>query len=196
MKENTENDASEANVDDNDKIRISSLWETLKRYDTYIGSVNFKSGLLASFNVAVLGGIIIKLDALSISINTYRWIALASTITIILSTCASLLWIIKSIWPNISSASSDKSQPKSMIFFGSVAQHFSSDTYRASMSNRTATEIEADLCIQIHEVATITQIKFALISKAAKFSKLTLVALMILGLAFTLNHFGVVLCQG
>ena len=183
-------------MNDEEKTRISSLWETLKRYDVYIGSVNFKSGLLTSFNVALLGGILLKIETINISYVPYKWIALAFLITIFASTSTALYWVIKSIWPNLTSASNAKSIEPSMIFFGSVASNFSAETFKSTMAGRTSKEIERDLCVQIHEVASITQLKFKLIAKSSLFSKATIISLLGLAITVSLNHFGIILCQG
>lgn len=186
----------DTSMNDEEKTRISSLWETLKRYDVYIGSVNFKSGLLTSFNIAVLGGILLKIETINISYAPYKWISLAFLISIFISTSAALYWVIKSIWPNLTSASNTKPLEPSMIFFGSVANNFSAHTFSSTMKKRTSSEIERDLCIQIHEVASITNLKFKLIAKSSFFSKLTIVSLLGLAITISLNHFGVTLCQG
>ncbi|GFM71790.1 hypothetical protein PSCICL_27820 [Pseudomonas cichorii] len=183
-------------MDDEEKTRISSLWETLKRYDVYIGSVNFKSGLLTSFNIAVFGGILLKIETIGLSYTPYKWIALAFLTCILISTSTALYWIIKSIWPNLTSASNAKTTEPSMIFFGSVANNFSAETFQSTMAKRTSKEIERDLCVQIHEVASITQLKFKLISKSSFFSKITIISLLGLATTISLNHFGVLLCQG
>lgn len=183
-------------MSDEEKTRISSLWETLKRYDVYIGSVNFKSGLLASFNVAVFGGVLLKIETVNLSYALYKWIALALLVIIFISTSIALYWVIKSIWPNLNSASNASQQELSMIFFGSVANNFSVEKFSSTMANRTSKEIERDLCVQIHEVATITHLKFKLIAKSSLFSKITIILLLGLAITVALNHFGVMLCQG
>ncbi|PKH35915.1 hypothetical protein BI292_08055 [Pseudomonas sp. 43NM1] len=183
-------------MNDEDKTRISSLWETLKRYDVYIGSVNFKSGLLASFNVAVFGGILLKIETVNIYNGLYKWVILALLVTVFISTSVALYWVIKSIWPNLTSASNAKPVDPSMIFFGSVANNFSVESFKSTMAERSSKEIERDLCVQIHEVATITQLKFQLIAKSTLFSKITIISLVALAIATCLHHFGVALCQG
>ena len=129
-------------MSDEEKTRISSLWETLKRYDVYIGSVNFKSGLLASFNVAVFGGVLLKIETVNLSYALYKWIALALLVIIFISTSIALYWVIKSIWPNLNSASNASQQELSMIFFGSVANNFSVEKFSSTMAKRTSKEIE------------------------------------------------------
>jgi hypothetical protein len=186
----------DSSMNDEEKIRISSLWETLKRYDTYIGTINFKGGLLASFNVAVFGGILLKLDTLNISNPIYKWTTLAFLVITFTSTSIALYWVIKSIWPNLTSASNESPRAPSMIFFGSVANNFSTESFKSLMATRTSKEIETDLCIQIHEMAIITQLKFKLISNSSFFSKITIISLLGLAITFSLNHFGVLLCQG
>jgi hypothetical protein len=186
----------DSSMNDEEKTRISSLWETLKRYDVYIGSVNFKSGLLASFNIAVFGGILLKIETINISYTPYKWTALTLLIILFASTSTALYWVIKSIWPNLTSASNAKPNEPSMIFFGSVANNFSEEEFKTKMASRTSAEIERDLCTQIHEVASITQLKFKLIAKSSFFSKITIVSLLGLSVTVALNHFGITLCQG
>ncbi|MFK4135328.1 Pycsar system effector family protein [Pseudomonas luteola] len=180
-------------VDDDQKIRISGMWDTLKRYDNYIGTVNFRSGLITSFSAAVFGGILLKADQIIQSSSGLK-IPIAMILLIIgLLSILSIYWVIRSIWPNLNTNKENKNK-HSLFFFGSVAKNFSQESYARSIKEVTLDDFEKDLAIQVHEVAEITLEKFSIISKAATFVKWTLLFLLILLILLIIDSSGVHLC--
>lgn len=180
-------------VQDDQKIRISGMWDTLKRYDGYIATVNFRCGLIASFSAAVFGGVLLKADAL-LGLSDSRNYILAFMLAI-LAICAllSIYWVVRTIWPDLSTNASGGNKP-SMLFFGSVAQSFTASEYAAAACIRTVDDLETDLAIQVHEVAQITLKKFELVSKAAKCVKWSLTVMGIIMIIVLLDSLGITLC--
>ena len=43
-----------------EKPSKSDLWDIIKRYDSYIATINFKSGLITTFNFGVFAGLLVK----------------------------------------------------------------------------------------------------------------------------------------
>ncbi|WP_134544016.1 hypothetical protein [Pseudomonas aeruginosa] len=106
----------EAKITDEQKTRISGHWDSLKRFDGYIGTANFKCGLITSLNAAVFGGVILKADQiLSTSAETSK-IILILLLGIVSLSALSIFWVIRSIWPNLKSASLSQGNP-SLYFF-------------------------------------------------------------------------------
>ncbi|WP_124350480.1 MULTISPECIES: Pycsar system effector family protein [Pseudomonas] len=180
-------------VDDEQKIRISGLWDNLKRYDSYISAVNFRSGLLTSFAAAVFGGVILKADQLIQASQNLKIAITVSLLGIGISSLLIIYWVIKSIWPNLTTNKHKLNKP-SIFFFGSVSKNFNAKTYAETLHDIPIDEFEADLAIQVHEVAEVTLLKFSTISKAANCAKLNLLLLMILLALVLADSIGIHIC--
>ncbi|PWB37064.1 MULTISPECIES: Pycsar system effector family protein [Pseudomonas] len=185
-------------VSDEQKLRMSSLWDSLKRFDAYIGTVNFKSGLLTTLNAAIFGGVVLKADSFIQKESHYLYLLIFILTIITLLSLLSIYYVIKSIWPNLTSASTGpgETEPHSIFFFGSIAKNFTASEFANSVKIKSADELERDLSIQVHEVAVITDLKFKIISKAANLTKWNLVALLAFGLIQTLEVAGYYICHG
>lgn len=180
------------------KIRIAALWDTLRRYDTYITSVNFKSSLLITLNAAIIGSVIFKSDILSSDNNTLLILLAINLAFISLLSLGSMIWTIKSIWPNVKSASIGKATTSdpSLIFFGSVSNNFNAESYCKKFQETPPSDYEKDLAIQVHEVATITTLKFKNISTASKLTTINLFGLAFFILIKIAQEIGPIICQG
>ena len=181
-------------LSDEQKLKITCLSDALKRYDSYIGTTNFKSGLLITFNAAIFGGLILKAGDLIKPGYLKVWIILALIIISVLS-LLSIAAVINTIWPNLKSASnaarSEKTnEPPSILFFKSVADNFDATTYADRISSINYLELERDLAIQVHEVATVTLDKHVKIATAAKHTRLNIYALFCLGFFIVLQSGG------
>lgn len=180
-------------VGDDQKLRVSGLWEILKRYDTYVGAVNFRCGLIASFSAAVFGTVILKAEKLLDGIGALH--AVQSVLLLIVSLLAlvSIYFVIKTIYPDLRS-NLDKTNKHSLIFFKSVADNYKSSDYVAAIQSLSVDELERDLAIQIHEVAIITADKFKNIANAALTIKVMLCFLAGVLLVEVVGLSGVRLC--
>lgn len=183
----------EEKINDDQKIRISGHWDSLKRFDIYIGSVNFKCGLITTLNAAVFGGVILKSkEIITIDETVSKPIATLIFLIIILS-ALSIIWVIRSIWPNLKSLSTSSGAP-SLYFFGSISKNFSAQSFADKSHSTSIDEIERDLAIQVHEVASITSLKMRHISTASLITIANLISLLILGILVTLKSLGADLC--
>ncbi|MHA6578452.1 Pycsar system effector family protein [Pseudomonas yamanorum] len=185
-------------VSDEQKLRISSMWDSLKRFDAYIGTVNFKSGLLTTLNAAIFGGIVLKADSLIQTGSHYQVLLIAILAAIALLSLLSIYHVIKSIWPNLTSASTDKKVPQSpsIFFFSSVSKNFTAAQFVDAVQQKSVDELERDLIVQVHEVAVITDLKFKIIAKAAKLTAWNLMVLLGFGFVQILESTGYHLCHG
>ena len=188
----------EGKVSDEQKLRISSMWDSLKRFDAYIGTVNFKSGLLTTLNAAIFGGVVLKADSFILNDSQYNVLLIAILAVVALLSLLSIYHVIKSIWPNLTSASTSakKSQSPSIFFFSSVSRNFSASQFVDAVQQKNADELERDLIVQVHEVAVITDLKFKVIEKAAKLTVWNLVVLFVFGFVQILEATGYYLCHG
>ncbi|END0096858.1 Pycsar system effector family protein [Pseudomonas aeruginosa] len=184
----------EAKITDEQKTRISGHWDSLKRFDGYIGTANFKCGLITSLNAAVFGGVILKADQiLSTSAETSK-IILILLLGIVSLSALSIFWVIRSIWPNLKSASLSQGNP-SLYFFASIATNFDAQRFAEQSKKYTADDIERDLAIQVHEIATITLLKMRHISTASSITAVNIFTLLTLGVLLTLKSYGIDLCK-
>lgn len=185
-------------VSDLSKIKISSLWDSLKRFDNYIYSTNFKCGLLATFNSALFGAVLLKSGELINATSGFaKLITQISLIAIGLTSLVSMLWVLKSIWPNLTSNSTGKnSRQPSIFFFASIATNYTAESYAEQVKSKSYSDLELDLAIQVHEVAVITLDKIRKISVASRIAAFNLILLSILLLTFAINTYGIKICQG
>ncbi|NNB04291.1 hypothetical protein HBN83_00075 [Pseudomonas fragi] len=195
---NVKPDAEVGKINDEQKLRISSMWDSLKRFDTYIGSVNFKSGLLTTLNAAIFGGVVLKAETLVKSGSHYQLVLATLVALIALLSLASIYQVIKSIWPNLSSASTGlkSSEPSSIFFFASISRNFTASEYANAVKSISLDQLERDISIQVHEVAVITDLKFKIMSRAARFTSWNLVVLLVFGAFQLLEISGYYLCRG
>ncbi|WP_273762084.1 Pycsar system effector family protein [Aeromonas hydrophila] len=183
-------DIDDVKVDDAKKVIISGMWDTLKRYDAYIATVNFKCGLLTSFNAAIAFSILSKFDAIMKSQHDYKSLMVLLCIASLFLCITSLYYVFKSIWPNLSSGSTSAGSEPSVIFFGSVSGKFNADTYSRKMESISCQDYIKDLSIQVHEMAVITSVKMASIERAGKFSKYNLFPITLIMLVWIFNISG------
>lgn len=188
----------EGKVSDEQKLRLSSMWDSLKRFDTYIGTVNFKSGLLTTLNAAIFGGVVLKADAFIKDGSYYQVLLIAILAVIAMLSLLSIYYVIKSIWPNLASASTatKPSQSSSVFFFSSVSRNFSAAQFVETVRQKTADELERDLILQVHEVAVITDLKFKVIARSARLTAWNLFFLLGFGFVQLLEATGYHLCHG
>lgn len=185
-------------VSDEQKLRLSSMWDSLKRFDTYIGAVNFKSGLLTTLNAAIFGGVVLKADTFIKNGSYYQFLLIAILAVIAMLSLLSVYYVIYSIWPNLASDSTGTkpSHSPSVFFFGSVSRNFTAAQFVDAVQQKTADELERDLIVQVHEVAVITDLKFKVIAKAARLTSWNLAFLLGFGFVQILEATGYHLCHG
>ncbi|MCE5364451.1 Pycsar system effector family protein [Pseudomonas anguilliseptica] len=182
---------------DYQKIKISALWDSLKRFDGYISTVNFKSGLLATFNSAIFAGVILKSNEIISAVNGfYKFFLLINLMAVGLASLLSIYWVVKSIWPNLSSSSTAGRGDPSVFFFDSVAENFTAEKYIEKIKDITFQELESDLSRQVHEVAVITSDKIKKISVASRIAVVNLALLSLLMLVFIYAVSGLKICHG
>jgi hypothetical protein len=170
----------------------SDLWDIIKRYDSYIATINFKSGLIITFNFGIFAGLMLKTTDLIPDSGFYMWSISFNLVLIAVFSMLSVIFVINSIEPKL--ASSEKSKPNSVIFFGSVAE-FDRQVYIEKMTTMNENEFLEDISGQVHEVARITKDKFNILDKATTSTKVNLFLLLILFILLVSNSLGIRLCQ-
>ncbi len=174
-------------VDDAQKIIISGMWDTLKRYDAYIVTVNFKCGLLTTFNAAIAFSILSKFDSIVKTLPEYKSVMALICVISLLLCITSLFYVFNTIWPNLSSGSTSGAREPSVIFFASVNKNFNADSYSKKMQEISCKDYARDLSIQVHEMAVITSLKMISIERAGKFSKYNLLPITMIMIGWIAN---------
>lgn len=143
------------------KEKISFQLDVIRRYDHYIGTTNFKVGLLLSFLVAILAAIILRAVGVSGGLTVVVGTAtLVCTLTVLLAS----IFLIRAVSPNVESASY-----RSYIFFGDVANWDGGEKeYYSKFAAESQENLLKDVCFQTFSVAKITQEKFRLIKMATQ----------------------------
>lgn len=166
------------NVTDFQKIKISGLWDSLKRYDGYITAVNFKSGLITTFNTALIAGVIVKADDIYKSNGCCQLAISIILILISLVSIASVIWVAISIFPSLSKFTSTY---RSLFYFGSVAT-FTALDYAESVKKCTVEDYEKDLAMQVQELGRILDKKFKTLKVAIRITMVNLFLLSVLSI--------------
>lgn len=144
--------------------KISYQFDIINRYDHYIGTTNFKIGLLLSFIVAVLAAITLRaVGFLSVSNELSTTVTLA-TVICAATVFAAAIYLIRAVSPNVETANY-----RSYIFFGDVAKWDGGEReYYSLFSSESDDNLLKDICFQTHSVAKVTNEKFRLIGIATK----------------------------
>lgn len=146
--------------------KCSFLFDIIKRYDHYIGTTNFKVGLLMSFIAAIILGLSIRIiltEPSESNCNYLYHIASAFSVLTILLSVFTAINLLRVVFPN---TITDKSY-KSMIFFGDVlATDNGADGYAKKIKEATPEEILEDLSKQTFIVAEIVSEKFRVLKIA------------------------------
>lgn len=172
-------------VNDFQKIKISGLWDSLKRYDGYIATVNFKSGLITTFNTALIAGVILKSDEIYKSSNCYSLAIFIILICINLLSIANIILVSISIFPRFSKFNSTYN---SLFYFGSVAE-FTALAYVDSIKSCTIENYEKDLAMQVQELGSILEKKFKTLRTALRITAVNLFLLSALSIFMLLGAY-------
>lgn len=148
-------------MDDNNKIKQDFLFDIIKRYDHYIGTTNFKVGLMLSFLVTVILGLAIRAMTVE-KLPTSNLIITIITLTII-SALFAIIQLFRAVFPNTNTIS----ETKSLIFFGDVASAKNgANGYYKKVMAATDEQITKDIATQAFVVAEIVNEKFRILKIA------------------------------
>ncbi|WBU39674.1 MULTISPECIES: Pycsar system effector family protein [Marinobacter] len=146
--------------EDNFENKRSFLFDVMKRYDHYIGTTNFKVGLLMSFIAAIILGLSIRIILTEPSkpdCNYLYHLASASSLLTIFLSILTAVNLLRVVFPN---TKTDKNFT-SMIFFDDVlATDNGADGYVKKIKEATPEEIIEDLSNQTFMVAEVVSEKF------------------------------------
>ena len=138
--------------------RTEDLWSTIRRYDHYYGTTNFKSSVLSSINVFVVS---VGLGATSLVFSSWSggWAEIGALITILLVVCVSLVSLVfslLSIYPYLGAGR----KPKSVLFFEDVSRLGSPQQLEARVLSLTPDDRRHDLNEQVYYLAVGLSEKF------------------------------------
>ncbi len=169
----------------NDKSTF--LFDVLKRYDHYIGTTNFKVGLMMSFLLAVILGITLRVVVLGskVGINIILfWILLLFVFLTITSSLIVIFKLFCAVFPN----TKNPNNYESMIFFGDVSTTQGGAVgYHEKIKNSSEEEILKDLAIQTFTVAEIATDKFKTLQVAVNIIKFCVLPLLFISIIFILT---------
>lgn len=149
---------------DQESDLISRQFNILGRYDHYIGSTNFKIGLLSSFIAAVLIGMLSKVIGPVDNASMLEVSVLLVSALCAIAALLSLSFLIRAASPVLSS-----NVDRSLVFFENVAAWpGGSEGYYKSFLAADDSEFLRDLTCQTVSVARVTQEKFRLIGRGFK----------------------------
>lgn len=160
----------------------SFLFDIIKRYDHYIGTTNFKVGLLMSFIAAIILGLSIRIILTDPSDSDCKFlynVASALSVLTILLSIFTAVNLLRVVFPN---TKTDKSY-KSLIFFGDVlATDNEADGYAKKIREATPEEILEDLSKQTFIIAEIVNEKFRVLKIAVNIAVYGVVPMLTISL--------------
>lgn len=137
--------------------KITFLFDVIKRYDHYIGTINVKAGLLFSFIVVVIWNVTKNTIDLTSTGCVVKFLFLIAFF-ILLSGAISTYYLLSSIFPNLSSSS----YKRSLIFYGDVSKKYvDKKEYVREVNLASAEDVLEDLAGQAHDLSNILLEKFS-----------------------------------
>jgi len=144
--------------------KITYQFDIIRRYDHYIGTANFKIGLLLSFLIVILVAIVVRAVSIATQVDQLSILAGLVTLVCALTVLGAATYLIRAVSPNINSASY-----RSYVFFVDVAAWKGGEQqYYSDFSGEDKQTLLKDICFQTSSVAKIATEKFWLISCATK----------------------------
>ncbi len=146
--------------------KSSFLFDVIKRYDHYIGTTNFKVGLMMSFLGTIILGLTVRIMLLTPTQNGLSCLGdfaiMTSIITILFSLFAAIQ-LFRVVFPN----TKNDCDIDSLIFFGDVSScKNGSDGYYEKIKNATDEDLIKDIAVQTYNVAGVVTEKFRVLKIA------------------------------
>lgn len=171
-------------TDDNIVSKQSFLFDVLRRYDHYIGTTNFKIGLMMSFLAAIVLGLTLRIIILPLpedDFYCFYFLSISFSILTIILSLVSAGILLRAVYPE-SQNTDDKS---SLIYFGDVAEIKGGETaYFDSIINATDQELLSDLTFQTHAVAKVINEKFKKLKLSVNITTYGIVPLLGISILF------------
>lgn len=154
----------------------------IQRFDNYINGANTKGNFLLAINT-FLSGIIIanysKLKELIFCENDVIYLNVILIVLILLSICTTF-FVLRAVYPFVSSGNSSLDSYHSHIFFNSVAEFKDGKEYHKSMIKQTDESVDEDMSIQAFYLAKGLKSKYKFLEIAMQFVYAELVVLLFL----------------
>jgi len=170
--------------------KMDFLMDVIKRYDHYIGTTNFKVGLMMSFLVTIILGLtvmVMKLPSPHIEKSCVFNIIIAVSIATIITALIGIYQLFNAAFPNISSPANSKS----LIFFGDVCNSENgAEGYLNQVLNSSMKELAKDIATQTFTVAEIVSEKFRILRLAVNIIKWGVMPLLALSLILIITTIG------
>jgi len=146
--------------------KSSFLFDVIKRYDHYIGTTNFKVGLMMSFLGTIILGLTVRIILLTPAqsgLSCLGNVAILTSITTIILSLFAAIQLFRVVFPNTKNNCSDDS----LIFFGDVSScENGSDGYFEKVKNATDDDLIKDIAVQTYNVAGVVTEKFRVLKIA------------------------------
>ena len=149
------------------KDKIDYLFKVIGRFDFYINSTNTKGSLILAWNGLLIGSLIIKYDVILGLFSAHQTCRKGASVLLFcmaLAAAISNVMAFRVVFPFLQS-SSQFIEPKSLVFFGSVAR-FGSAEYNAKIRDISKDEFAEDLSDQAVTLAKGLHTKMLLLQKS------------------------------
>ena len=127
----------------------------IQRYDNYIAGANVKGNFLLAFNTFLTGGIVTNYSKIKelVGCGVGETLLNVSLCILLIASLATTIFVIKAVYPFLSSGNSSKDKYHSHIYFKSVSEFENAKSYNDSFSKLTPEEFKLDLSNQTYELA-------------------------------------------
>lgn len=154
----------------------------IQRFDTYIAGANTKGNFLLAINTFLIGVIVTNYTKILTlihcsNINPYFNIGI---VLLVLLCLAATFYILKSVYPFLTSGNSSKDSYHSHIFFNSIAEFKEANDYRTSFVKQSNLNVEEDMSIQAYQLAVGLKSKYKNLETSIKFIYAEIVLIIIL----------------
>lgn len=159
--------SKEQNVKAEELKKVTFMFDVIKRYDHYIGTINVKAGLLFSFIVVVIWNVT-KYTTEITSSGCLVKLLLILALVVVFSGIFSTYYLLFSIFPNLSSSS----YKRSLIFYGDVSKKYADKKeYIKEVNASSVDDVLEDLAGQAHDISNILLEKFSKQKQAVNWLK-------------------------
>lgn len=140
----------------------------ISRFDEQYDSVNNKGNFLIAFHSFLLGAIIFGNSKITDYINDQQWSFVSQILLVVLTTCSliSIYWLLRAMFPYIKSGNATATGYHSLLFFKSIKELNSPDTYFQKTNQLDENSLYKDLVYQTYQLANGLDFKFCMLSKA------------------------------
>ena len=154
----------------------------IQRFDVYISGANTKGNFLLAFNTFLCGGIIANYKKVLDSVADHTGVCLMNIalLALFVLSLIAIFFVMKAVYPFLSSGNSSKAKYHSLIFFKSVAEYGTDAEYAKSLQDQSDAAATEDLARQAYQLAVGLRGKYRNLAISMRLTYVELILLFII----------------